>query len=169
MPPIVLNQGELPLGSIITVNKRELNEVTLPITVRDDNIDDTLEVRAKLSTLTEPSGYEFICAGMIGPALQPERRPFDVRLTLSGLRDRGCTKVDISVSKQFVGECDLADEDERFVFDRPVDRNDVARAQFWIWETSAEPFSNPMAAQDILASCQTLSRVQVAPPTQMVP
>ena len=168
VPPIVLNEGDLPLGSIVTVDKTQGNELRLGITVRDDNIDDELEVRAKLSTLGE-GAYDWICAGTIAPSLEPKRKAFPVILVPSGLRDRLCTRVDIFVSAEFARDCPPLDDEDRELFDRPLHRGDLARAQFWIWEMSGNPLSIPTAAQAIVSSCETRLRAQTTPPMQMVP
>lgn len=169
VPPVVLNNTDLPLGSIVRVNKNEMNEVNelrLGITVRDDNIDDELEVRVKLSVLQEPP-YEFGCAGTISPGLEAERPQYSVILTPSRLRERLCTKVEIAVSSEFARECPPIDDEDRSFFDRPLRKNDVARAQFWIWEMSGDPLSNPTEAQRLISSCETEIRSQTAPSQTM--
>jgi hypothetical protein len=161
VPPAVLDTPALPVGSILAVDMNGISDLRLPITVRDENVDDVLELQARLSVVGEPP-YEFICPGdAIKANGTPTREEYDLIVLPQKLKKGACTKVEVVVSNHFAGTCTTN-------FAAAVDPNDIAHANYWIWELSGRPSMNPGAAQDLLTSCQTANSLQ-GTPTSMMP
>lgn len=162
VPPIVLDTPDLPLGSIIAFDQRRDNELRLPITVRDENIDDELQVQVQLSVVGQ-SMVERICPeAPIPKSGQADRAQFQISIGSARIKPRACSKVEVFVSRRFAGTCT---DDEGFALPS-FSRSDLARGRFWIWEMSGDPASEAEAAKGIVTSCQTVTR---APTTSMTP
>lgn len=162
MPPIVLDTPELAVGSIVTFDQTtDGNDLRLGITVRDDNVNDELRVRARLTV----SGLapSFLCPGdTIFPSGEPQRPEYELILLPTDIRRGACTRVEVWVSSRFDAPCL-----EREKFDLPLIPDDVARATFWVWEMSDNPTANAEAAKVIVNSCQTLPRAPATAPMPM--
>jgi hypothetical protein len=162
VPPVVLNTTGFPIGSILTFNQMTGTDLRLGITVRDDNIDDILQVQAALSVVGQPIP-EYVCPiPTIGTSGQPERDEFSLLIPRANIRAGACNRVDIYVSRDFSGDC----TDTRG-FGYPRVRGDIATALYWVWETSADPVSNQSAASDIVNTCAvvTPAGTPTPPPT----
>lgn len=157
VPPIVLDTPGLPIGTIIAYDMTNDNELRLSITVRDDNLDDELQVHAQTSVLGV-SEIMRICAPVpIMPNQQATREQYDFVIPRSSVRPGVCNKLDVYVSREFVGSCT-----ERVGgFNLPQNRGDIGQAGFWIWETSGDPASNPSAAQSIFNTCPVVTRTSM--------
>jgi hypothetical protein len=159
VPPVILDTLEMPVGSILAFNRSVPGDLRIGITVRDDNVDDELEVRARLSVLG--MAYDFICPmSKIPPTGEPQREKYEVPFVPSMIRPGECTKVEVFVSSGFAGEC--APNADGFKLTSI--RNDLAVANFWIWETSGQPQTDQRAAQILLQSCETISRAEGTAP-----
>jgi hypothetical protein len=146
VPPIVLDTPALPIGSIL----------------RDDNLDDQLEVQAELSVVGQ-SMSERICPQLpIAATGRANRDQFTLVIDRARIKQGACSKVDVYVSKEFRGSC----TEDTQAFALPSTKGDLAHALFWIWEMSQDPTANPGAAQGITTTCQTVTH---APTTSMVP
>jgi hypothetical protein len=166
VPPVVLNTGDLAAGDIIAYDLRGGGDLPLRVTVKDDNVDDELVMRAKLS-VSGQAMFEFVCPSLtIKPSQEPQREQFNLVIPRAMIKPGACTRVEIFVSKRFVVECPPTSEDAEIfaqLFARPSDKGDVASAQYWIWELSGDPASMGNAAQALVTSCQTVTRSSAAP------
>jgi hypothetical protein len=151
----VLDTQTLPLGSILTFDQRTDKDLRLDVTVRDENVEDVLEFQARLSVVGQPP-YVFICPDDKIATTGQVNRMFQVVIDPQKLKPGACTKVEVVVSKRFAGNC-------MQYFGLPDDPDDVAHANYWIWEVSSDPGMFPIAAQQLLTSCQTLSASQGTP------
>ncbi|HET6333583.1 MAG TPA: hypothetical protein VFG30_10240 [Polyangiales bacterium] len=159
VPPVVVDTPDLPIGSIVAFDLNNENELRLNITVRDDNIDDDLEIQARLSVVGQ-SMPEYVCDTPIMKTQEPQRAQSPLIVDRSKIRPGACTKVEIAVSSRFARPCATNPE----LFGIPLREDDVGRATFWIWEMSGNPAANPTAAQGIVTSCALLT---TAPSTSM--
>lgn len=166
VPPVIQNTPGFPIGSILEFNKNSPDrDLRLPISVKDDNVNDMLEVRAQLSVVGQsPYSYECGPDKIIAPGVEPQRELFELVIDPNKLKDGACTLVEVYVSSEFAYGCD----DQRQTFLVPSHKNDLASARFWIWETSGLVAGTQTAAQDLVTSCQTVTRAQ-ASSTAMVP
>ena len=165
VPPIVVDTAALPIGSIITFDQTKENELALPITTSDANLDDVLELRARLSVAGQ--NYENICGPSITPSGEPKREQARLSIPGSLLRKGACSKLEVLVSSDFSVPCPKTITDGGFGV---AEETDLAFGVFWIWEMSNGPAANATAAQDIVTSCQTLTRPTITPmPATMVP
>jgi hypothetical protein len=153
VPAVVLDTPALPIGTIFQFDLMRDNELRLGITVRDENIDDELEVQARLSVVGQPD-YRYVCASLIGPSAQPIREPVNVVVDRSKIREGACNTVDVFVSREFVGTC----TQDTGAFDFPRAKGDVAHALYYIWETSGDPSQNANAARELVTTCPTQTR-----------
>ena len=154
VPPVVLDTPALPIGSIIAFDRKD-GEVRLTISVRDDNLEDTLEVQAELTVVGQPNPVR-VCAGpnvKINPSTEAVREPFVLLIPGASVRPGACNKVTVFVSREFNGTC--TDAEQRGFGVPALGKSDLAKAQFWIWEMSRDPVSNAEAAQDLVNTCQT--------------
>lgn len=157
VPPAVLDNPTAPVGAIWAIDKDKVSNLRLGITVRDENLDDVLQVQARLSVGGEPP-YDFVCPlGTINPTNMPTRDVFEVPIETQKLKVGLCTRVEVVVSQKFSGGC----------MGIPSEGDDSAHANYWIWEMSRMPAMNPAAAQVLLTSCQTVTSAQ-GTPTSMV-
>ena len=154
VPPVVLNNTDFPLGTIIAVNRNAMTELRLEINVSDVNVEDPVLVRAQLSVLGDTSPT-FACAEPAIATGQPLRQPVQLQIQTQELKPFMCTKVEVFASSEFVGECPPVSDQDKRGFDFPANRGDLARAQYWIWEMSGDPLTNAAAAQRLIQSCQT--------------
>jgi hypothetical protein len=160
VPPVVVDTPDLATGDILTFDPKNENELRLPITVRDDNLDDDVFIQARLTVLGQPMA-DFVCVEQpITPSGLPERAQFSLVVDRSMIRAGACTKVELAVSSKFFRGC----RDPIF-FGQPQLENDVGHAKYWIWELSGNPAVNATAAQAIYTSCDTVT--QRAPMTAM--
>jgi hypothetical protein len=158
VPPIVLNTPDQPIGSIIGYDASGTDpDVRLNISVRDDNIDDTLVVHAEVSVVGQPTTR--ICPTIdIVPSGRPERAQFGLLIPRANIRPGACNQVMVYVSREFVGTC--ADP---IGFGRPQrSRTDIATAMFWIWETRDNPTSNDKAALGVTSTCQVMTHADTS-------
>lgn len=166
VPPIVVDTAALPIGSIIAFDQMKENELALLITTSDANLDDELELRARLSVAGQ--NYESICGPIITPSGEARRE--QARLAIQGplVRKGVCSKLEVRVSSKFAIPCEKTMDDGGFGV--PADPEDLGIGTFWIWEMSGDPAANAAAAQNIVTSCQTLTRpTMTTPPATMVP
>jgi hypothetical protein len=154
VPPVILGTPDLPLGAIMQFDHNRENELRLGITVSDDNIDDELEVHAEL-TVVGQSTTERVCPPKIGAGSQPKRDQFPLVIPQAQIKIGACNTLQVFVSREFVGTC--TEDVEAFKLPRRS-RDDVAQAQFYIWEISADPASHPEAAQAIFTSCPVMTQ-----------
>jgi hypothetical protein len=161
VPPAVLDTPDLPIGTIIAYNQSMENEVRLGINVRDDNVDDVLQVQAKI-TVVGQTEYDLVCPQVnINSSGTPDREQFELVIQRTQIRTGACNRVDVYVSRDFVGNC----SEDRDLATRPRFRGDLAHGLYWVWETSGDPVSNGAAARDLVNSCQTIARTTT--PTSM--
>lgn len=165
VPPVVLDTPELSSGDIFRVDQTmDVGGLRLGITVRDENVNDELKVRARLSVLG--TAYKHLCE-LLPPIFavgEPKRPQYELDLNPMELQPRACTQLEVWVSSRFAAPCNDHDR-----FDFVFLEDDVAHATYWIWEESGNPTVNPAAAQDILTSCQTVPRApatMTTPPTE---
>jgi len=163
VPPVVVDTPGFANGSIITFDKNSGNELRLLITVRDENINDDVEIQARLSVLGQPTS-QFICPDKLPPGTQPVREQFPLVVERSKIQPGACTMVEVAVSSRFVRPCSTHPE----YFGLPGNNeNDVGHATFWIWDMTGNPLSDPAAAQALLGTCQTVTVTRAATPTAM--
>ena len=157
VPPAILDNPTAPVGAIWAIDKTKVPNLSVAITVRDENLDDVLQVQARFSVGAEPP-YDFACPpNPINPADKPTRDVFDLRIETAKLKVGLCTRLEVVVSEKFSGGC----------MGIPSEGDDAAHANYWIWEMSGMPAMNPAAAQVLLTSCQTVTSAQ-GTPTSMV-
>lgn len=147
--PLIVDSPGLPLGSIIAFDRRSDHELRIGISVRDDNIEDVLQVHAEV-VVAGDARRERICAPTdIMPSGEALRERLDLMVEGAKIRPRVCNKLEVYVSRKFFGSC--TNMPEAFTF--PAPGESVARAQFLIWEVTDEPNANPSAATAIVTSC----------------
>jgi hypothetical protein len=161
VPPAVLDTPALPVGSIVAFDQTRPGDLRLPITVRDENVEDVLELQARLLVVGEQP-YEYFCPGEVIKANStPTREEYDLIIPPQKLKTGACTKVEVVVSNHFAGTCTTN-------FAAAVEPNDIAHANYWIWEVSGQPAMNAGAAQGLVTSCPTVNTVQ-GTSTSMMP
>jgi hypothetical protein len=166
VPPVVLDTPGLPIGQIVAFNQKNENELRLGLTVRDANIDDVLQVHAKLTVVGQSAADSvYICPPIdIGASTHPDRDQFELLIERAKIRMGACNKLDVYVSREFVGTCTQDTE----AFALPSTRGDIGHGLFWIWEVSGDPVTNPGAAADIVNSCPTVTRAGTSTSVPMV-
>lgn len=154
VPPVVLDSAEFPLGGVFEFDPRIAQELSLEVRVRDENLDDELEIRARVSVEDNPSRSFLICQPnrFVFPNGTPTRDSLRLVLNQTQIMPGACSQLEVFVSSRFLREC--TDADERF-FDQPLDREDIAIARYSIWEVSGDPLTNLMSASALLNSCET--------------
>jgi len=149
--PIVLDTPDLPVGSIVAFDQNSEPDLRLTITVRDDNIDDPMEIQARLSVVGQPP-YDFYCSETGIPPNGTTTRQYELPLDPSRIKQGACSRVEVVVSSRFAGARTCGTN-----FGIPANSDDdIARATYWIFEMSGDPASNPSAAQNLINSCQTV-------------
>jgi hypothetical protein len=145
-PPIVL-AVDYPLGSILRVNTNQVNEVRIPLRIRDENTQEVLKTRFRINTGSKTGAYK--CPEPTLPGIGELVRPWEIVIGSTLLERGACSLVEFVVSSSFV-PCEKHPD----VFDitTPVDE-DLGRATFWIWETSTDPLTNPTAARALIDTC----------------
>ncbi|HEY2733210.1 MAG TPA: hypothetical protein VGI70_04460 [Polyangiales bacterium] len=143
--------ADIPLGSVIRFNAAQSNQLTIPLRVRDDNIQETLKARYRIVTSTKTGTYA--CPEPLIPAnneLIRDDAPGTQIVFDRTLIDRGSfSRIEFVVSADF-----LSCEKHPDVFDVTTsDNDDVGRAVFWILETSTDPLTNANAARTLLSTC----------------
>jgi hypothetical protein len=163
VPPIMLDTPLVPIGSILAFDSRKDPEVRLPITVRDDNLDDTLLVHTQLTVGQMRSRISSEDTDLrIIPSTEAVREQFTVLINGTLIRQGACNKVEVFVSREFVGDC----KRDPAAFTFPQNKGDVARATFWIWELSSDPMSSAEAALGVTTTCPLVTRTtSTASPT----
>lgn len=159
VPPVVVDTPELWSGAIVEVDQTmDVNELRLGITVRDENVNDDLEVRARLSVLG--NGYKDLCPlPTLFAVGEPQRPQYPLIVNPMELQRGACTQLEVWVSSRFAFPCG---DPTRFSVEFTED--DVAHATYWIWEVSGSPSTNPAAAQGIVTSCLTVPRAPATMP-----
>jgi hypothetical protein len=155
VPPVLLDSAEFPFGLPIEFDRRVPQDLRVRVRVRDENLDDELEIRARVSLEGSDQSRSFlICQEdrFRYPNGTPIRDPLDLVLTQTQIMPGVCSQLELFVSSRFLRDCD--DPDERF-FDQPLDREDIGSAAYSIWEMSGDPLTNLMSAQALLNSCET--------------
>jgi hypothetical protein len=163
-PPTVL-ASEIPIGSIIRFDAKNVNTLTIPLRVRNEDIDETLKVRYRTVGITGTSAFKCNPEIEIPPTgtLIRDFSPAYISLEATAIPRGSCTKIEYVVSGSF--------QDCKFYPDRfdvttdPNDDNDLGRATFWVWETSNDVLMNPMGAQFLLNTCKVYD--MTTNPTQM--
>jgi hypothetical protein len=166
VPPAVLDTTDFQLGTIYEFDRLVARELRLDVTVRDENVSQDLELRARVSVDSSAAGRTAICPGQrIAPSGEPRRAATTLTLTESSIQRGACNQVEIFVSSQFFREC----KDE--TFDLTADEDDLASGVFWVWDLTGDPHTNPNRAQELLNSCQTKPPMPntTPPATMMVP
>jgi hypothetical protein len=153
VPPVIVDRPDFPLGSIIRSDQTKENGLRLEINVRDQNIDDVLQVHATL-TVVGQRDPDLVCPMRdLETSGQPDRGQYDLVIDRAKIRAGTCSLLDVYVSRKFVGTC----TDKPNAFTYPRDDDDFAHATFYIWEMSGDPVSNPSAATDLVNTCPTIT------------
>jgi hypothetical protein len=149
-PPIVL-AVDIPLGSILRVNTNQVNEVRIPLRVRDENTQEALKTRFRITSGGKTGAYKCPEVPEL-PGVGELVRPWEITIPGTQLVSGACSLVEFVVSSSFV-PCEKHPD----VFDitTPVDE-DLGRATFWIWETSTDPLTNPTAARALIDTCPAI-------------
>lgn len=166
IPPVLLDSTESPLGGLYEFDRLIARELRLDVRVRDENVDDEVHLRARVSVEPSTMGYTEVCPEIyIPPSNEPERAAGTLTLTESQIQRGACNLVEIFVSSQFYQDCE---EDN---YSLPADRDDLASGRFWVLDLTGDPYLNPMRAQALLNSCQTEQAMSntTPPATMMVP
>jgi hypothetical protein len=149
-PPIVL-AADIPLGSVIRVNTNQVNQVVIPLRIRDDNTQEILKPRFRITSGGKTGTYA--CPELPIPATGALiREDYQIVIDRTLLDKGACSEVDFVVSSTFLS-CDR----HPGLFDVTVDDNDnLGRATFWIWETSTNPITDPMASRVLVGTCPAI-------------
>jgi hypothetical protein len=165
VPPILLDSPALPLGSIIPFDPRNESMVPLRLTVRDDNLDDVLQLQVEVTAIgQQPKRF---CPDIKIPAGDdPVREQVSIAVDRTMIYARACNRVVVFVSRDFANTC--TDDDSRG-FGVPAQKNDLGKAQFWIWDMSGDPTSNGDAALGLTTTCSLATRTTATTSTTSMP
>lgn len=166
VPPVVLNTPDLPIGSVVDYDLRsQSNDVRLGISVRDDNLEDTLQVQAEITVVGQPTPNRVCPMIDIMPSGNAVREQFGLVIDRAKIRQGACNRVEVFVSREFAGTCT-----DRNGFAVPqLGKGDLATAIFWIWEMSGDPLSNGDGALAITNTCMRVTRAATTTSMPMSP
>jgi hypothetical protein len=152
IPPVVL-AADYPLGSVLRVNTNQVNEVRIPLRVRDEDTQEVLKTRFRINSGSKIGTYACPEPTSHGTgALIREDSATEITIPGTQLARGACSLVEFVVSASFV-PCEKHPE----VFDITTpDDEDLGRATFWIWETSTDPLTNPIAARALIDTCPAI-------------
>jgi hypothetical protein len=149
-PPIVL-AADTALGSIIRFNVDEQIDLRIPLHIRYENTLAILKPRFRVITAGKtPSAFECPEHPIIpnGELI----RDGEIVINRMDITRGACSEIEFVVSASFLA-CEKHPPE---VFDvTTADDDDFGRATFWVWETSTDPLTNPMAARALIATCPT--------------
>ncbi len=160
-PPAIIGDSAYPVGSIITVTQSGPNALDIPLTVRDENVDQQLYQR---TLITKSNGYVFYTCPepVIPPSGSVERSDVKITINKTDLNRGECNRVDIVVSSRFTDCIDATklpqlgpEQIHKIVgrFDDTSDPSDIARARYWVWEVSNDALTDPAKAQALAKTC----------------
>jgi hypothetical protein len=161
-PPIVLAENMYPLGSVIRVNAGKVNEVRIPIRVRFENTLEDLKTRFRVNSGSKIGAFACNPEHVL-PANGTLIREMEIVIGSTQLDTGACSQVQYVVSDAFV---DCNKHPDAFDVTTGDDDELLGRAMFWIWETSLDPLTNPMAARALIDTCPA---VDYSAPTTMPP
>jgi hypothetical protein len=156
LPPVIIDDPSYPNGSIIRFERVEGRgeEIRINLKIRDENTAQVLKVRTLIRRAADTIVYtcpETVLAS--GAVL----RDYPLSITQSSLNPGECHKVEVAVSGHFERCREDPDLAERLFEEvEETHANDIARATFWIWETSNNVLGVPAATQGLVNSCQSL-------------
>lgn len=112
------------LGQIIQIDLAEFeggSELSIPVVVRDPNLEQALEYNAYVDFESENDIGALVAGGTI-PANGELERPFVLQVPITEL-PTGCRRIELLVSSRFLRES---------AFRTPADPVDIARAVWWV-------------------------------------
>jgi hypothetical protein len=137
-PPTIIDVPgtEIPIGAIFWVDLEGhiQNEWSLPVRIRDDNVEQTLKARYRI--LREGDPLPAWTESEIAPSGVVTREDYTVTVPYGELRRKECHRVELVVSGSFLRRTDprffdvLNDEGESY--------GDIARVAWTIWEGKGE-------------------------------
>jgi hypothetical protein len=129
---------KLQMGDIKYVRKQSAPSWTFTLRVRDQDVEQELEMQSRIVTSGEPRDRK---ATRIVPATGEQVREFSIVVDQGEIEPDTCHRIEIAVSGSFVRPFEDETEDlTRFADVEVENRFDVAIFTFWIWE--GEPSAN---------------------------
>lgn len=137
-PPTIIDVpgAEIQIGSIVWVDLAEhpQNEWRLPVRIRDDNVDQTLEARYRVVWQEDLS--PMWAKDEIVPSGSPTREDYDVKVRFGDLQPGACHHVELVVSGSFLRRTENSFFD--VLNDEGQSNDDIARASWTILEGKGE-------------------------------
>jgi hypothetical protein len=157
-PPVITAAPPYGAGSPILFNAATAvtTGLTIPITVRDEDITEDLQVRWRIRSNVMPAPGVTPRQECPLPLIRANRlltRDWPFNIESVKFARGACSVVELIVSAHFT-PCDKYPDD----FDRTTNSDDeetIGHATFMVWETSLMPF-DIVAAQQFLATCPTV-------------
>jgi hypothetical protein len=154
-PVITLTRYDDP-QAVIKFDRDKFNELTVDLSIRDEDVTETLEARWRIVSLVHPPGVpenQFPCPEpeIVGKGTLTRSHP--LRLQGSSFASGKCSRVDVIVSASFKN-CKPEDWANTTQQD---DDSDVGRLSFWVWayDATTNPLASPEAALALITSCPT--------------
>jgi hypothetical protein len=147
---------------VIRVNAGKVNEVRIPIRVRFENTLEDLKTRFRVNSGSKIGAFACNPEHVL-PANGTLIREMEIVIGSTQLDTGACSQVQYVVSDAFV---DCNKHPDAFDVTTGDDDELLGRAMFWIWETSLDPLTNPMAARALIDTCPA---VDYSAPTTMPP
>lgn len=163
-PPIVTldGYGEDDADAVIKFDPTSALELVVNLTIRDENLSETLKMRWKIESGRRPSidqPREYPCPGE--PEIPGDGVTLRRKKTLPLAGDRfalgSCNRVDVIVSANFK-TCRPDRDDDWDVTTQEEDDDFIGRKSFWVWayNDATNPFLQPALAVPFITSCEQL-------------
>jgi hypothetical protein len=150
-PPIVLPTNMYPIGGLILVNAKMVNEVRIPVRVRYENtLEDGLRARFRINTGSKHGAFACPDPEYVVPPNGQLIRDWDIVFGSTQLERGACSMVEFVVSTSFVS---CKQHPDAFDVTTGDDDEELGRATFLIWETSNNPSTDPIASLALTNSC----------------
>lgn len=150
-PPVITLTGYD--DKVIKFDRDKNNELTVDLSIRDEDVNETLEARWRIVSLVRPPGVpenQFPCDEPQIVGTGSVMRSYPLRLRASSFAPGKCSRVDVIVSASFKN----CKPDKWIDTTQQDDDSDLGRLSFWVWvfDASNNPLSD-MGAAALTNSC----------------
>ncbi|HET8933443.1 MAG TPA: hypothetical protein VFN67_08395 [Polyangiales bacterium] len=161
-PPVITLTGYDDKVIKFDRDKHNETELTVELSIRDEDVNETLEARWRIVSLVHPPGVvenQFRCPEPEIVGTGSVMRSYPLRLSVSSFAPGKCSRVDVIVSASFKN----CKPDKWIDTTQPDDDTDVGRLSFWVWVFDAS--NNPLSDKGAAALTNSCPAADYMPPS----